>query len=151
MTGDKVGPIDQIGRVNRSRAESDVRDGNRPGLFRVIDKIALGVHRRILADDLDGVLGCADGAVRTVAREKVMLRLGDGVVTGYGRVDGRLTYVFAQDFTIFGGTPTFGDAGVPPGQIQEIAGHSSFSTTMRYIRPNAKGKRKAIRALPRLE
>ena len=30
--------------------------------------------------------------------------LGDGVVTGYGTVDGRLVYVFAQDFTVFGGS-----------------------------------------------
>ncbi len=30
--------------------------------------------------------------------------LGDGFVTGYGRVDGRLVYVFAQDFTVFGGS-----------------------------------------------
>ncbi|MFM2266982.1 MAG: hypothetical protein RL757_423 [Bacteroidota bacterium] len=30
--------------------------------------------------------------------------LGDGVVTGYGTVNGRLTYVFAQDFTVFGGS-----------------------------------------------
>lgn len=30
--------------------------------------------------------------------------LGDGVVTGFGRVDGRLVYVFSQDFTIFGGS-----------------------------------------------
>ncbi|GAB3794433.1 acyl-CoA carboxylase subunit beta [Spirosoma humi] len=29
--------------------------------------------------------------------------LGDGVVTGYGTVNGRLVYVFAQDFTVFGG------------------------------------------------
>jgi acetyl-CoA carboxylase carboxyltransferase component len=29
---------------------------------------------------------------------------GDGVVTGYGTVDGRLIYVFAQDFTVFGGS-----------------------------------------------
>ena len=29
---------------------------------------------------------------------------GDGVVTGYGRIDGRLVYVFSQDFTIFGGS-----------------------------------------------
>src|SRR5512144_2100 len=29
---------------------------------------------------------------------------GDGFVTGYGRVDGRLVYVFAQDFTVFGGS-----------------------------------------------
>ncbi|TVQ94600.1 MAG: acyl-CoA carboxylase subunit beta [Deltaproteobacteria bacterium] len=30
--------------------------------------------------------------------------LGDGVVTGHGRIDGRLVYVFAQDFTVFGGS-----------------------------------------------
>src|SRR5216117_1461529 len=29
---------------------------------------------------------------------------GDGVIAGYGRVDGRLVYVFAQDFTVFGGS-----------------------------------------------
>ncbi|WP_457616969.1 acyl-CoA carboxylase subunit beta [Lutibacter sp.] len=28
---------------------------------------------------------------------------GDGVVTGYGTIEGRLVYVFAQDFTVFGG------------------------------------------------
>ncbi|HRR04688.1 MAG TPA: acyl-CoA carboxylase subunit beta [Bacteroidales bacterium] len=30
--------------------------------------------------------------------------LSDGVVTGYGTIDGRLVYVFAQDFTVFGGS-----------------------------------------------
>jgi propionyl-CoA carboxylase beta chain len=30
--------------------------------------------------------------------------LGDGVVTGYGRIDGRLVYAFSQDFTVFGGS-----------------------------------------------
>ncbi|HEY2932147.1 MAG TPA: acyl-CoA carboxylase subunit beta [Acidobacteriota bacterium] len=29
---------------------------------------------------------------------------GDGVVTGYGKIDGRLMFVFAQDFTVFGGS-----------------------------------------------
>ncbi|MGA7288717.1 MAG: carboxyl transferase domain-containing protein, partial [Terriglobales bacterium] len=29
---------------------------------------------------------------------------GDGFITGYGRVEGRLVYVFAQDFTVFGGS-----------------------------------------------
>src|ERR687884_2278644 len=29
---------------------------------------------------------------------------GDGVVTGYGNVDGRLVYVSSQDFTVFGGS-----------------------------------------------
>ncbi|TDO21796.1 acyl-CoA carboxylase subunit beta [Pedobacter duraquae] len=29
---------------------------------------------------------------------------GDGVVSGYGQINGRLTYVFSQDFTVFGGS-----------------------------------------------
>lgn len=32
------------------------------------------------------------------------LYYGDGVVTGYGRIHGRLVYVFSQDFTVFGGS-----------------------------------------------
>ncbi|MBX7243719.1 MAG: methylmalonyl-CoA carboxyltransferase, partial [Bacteroidia bacterium] len=30
--------------------------------------------------------------------------LGDGVVTGYGKINGRLVYIFSQDFTVFGGS-----------------------------------------------
>ncbi len=30
--------------------------------------------------------------------------LGDGVITGYGTINGRLVYVFSQDFTVFGGS-----------------------------------------------
>ena len=30
--------------------------------------------------------------------------LGDGVVTGYGKVNGRQVYVFSQDFTVLGGS-----------------------------------------------
>jgi acetyl-CoA carboxylase carboxyltransferase component len=30
--------------------------------------------------------------------------LGDGVITGFGHIDGRLVYVFSQDFTVFGGS-----------------------------------------------
>ncbi len=30
--------------------------------------------------------------------------LGDGVVTGYGKIEGRLVYLFSQDFTVFGGS-----------------------------------------------
>jgi propionyl-CoA carboxylase beta chain len=30
--------------------------------------------------------------------------LGDGVVTGHGRIDGRVVFVFSQDFTVFGGS-----------------------------------------------
>ncbi len=37
----------------------------------------------------------------TIATEQF---LGDGVIAGYGQIDGRTVYVYAQDFTIFGGT-----------------------------------------------
>ncbi len=36
---------------------------------------------------------------------------GDGVVAGFGTVNGRLTYAFAQDFTVFGGTLSEANAG----------------------------------------
>src|SRR6202162_1193527 len=36
---------------------------------------------------------------------------GDGVVTGYGTVDGRPVCVFSQDFTVFGGSLGGGDGG----------------------------------------
>ncbi len=55
-----------------------------PGTFRELDRFV--VH------------GCQDFGM---ADNKVP---GDGVITGYGRVDGRLCYVFAQDFTVFGGS-----------------------------------------------
>jgi propionyl-CoA carboxylase beta chain len=37
--------------------------------------------------------------------------LGDGVVTGYGTIDGRLVYAFSQDFTVYGGSLASGHAG----------------------------------------
>src|ERR1700752_2983151 len=36
---------------------------------------------------------------------------GDGFITGYGRIEGRLVYVFAQDFTVFGGSVSETNAG----------------------------------------
>src|SRR5579872_5344566 len=41
-------------------------------------------------------------------QQKVM---GDGFVTGYGRIEGRLVFVFAQDFTVFGGSLSEANAG----------------------------------------
>jgi propionyl-CoA carboxylase beta chain len=55
-----------------------------PGTFREIDRFV--THR------------CTDFGMEA---KKVP---GDGVVTGHGRIDGRLVYVFAQDFTVFGGS-----------------------------------------------
>src|ERR1700745_2609763 len=36
---------------------------------------------------------------------------GGGFVTGYGRIEGRLVFVFAQDFTVFGGSLSEANAG----------------------------------------
>jgi propionyl-CoA carboxylase beta chain len=47
---------------------------------------------------------------RTVGLENQRY-LGDGVVTGYGTVHGRLVYVFSQDFTVFGGSLSEAHAG----------------------------------------
>ena len=55
-----------------------------PGTFVEIDKFV--VHR------------CTDFGLQD---QKI---LGDGVVTGYGRVNGRKVFAFAQDFTVFGGS-----------------------------------------------
>jgi propionyl-CoA carboxylase beta subunit len=55
-----------------------------PGTFVEVDKFK--THR------------CTDFGM---AERKI---LGDGVVTGYGKIDGRLVYVFSQDFTVFGGS-----------------------------------------------
>ncbi|HEV7504714.1 MAG TPA: acyl-CoA carboxylase subunit beta [Thermoanaerobaculia bacterium] len=41
---------------------------------------------------------------RDFGMDKVPAIPGDGVVCGYGTVDGRLVYLFAQDFTVFGGS-----------------------------------------------
>jgi propionyl-CoA carboxylase beta chain len=46
--------------------------------------------------------------------------LGDGVVAGYGKINGRLVYAFAQDFTIFGGTLSRANANKIV-KIQELA------------------------------
>jgi propionyl-CoA carboxylase beta chain len=55
-----------------------------PGTFNEIDKMV--THR---ATDFG------------IDKQKIP---GDGVVSGYGKINGRLVYLFAQDFTVFGGT-----------------------------------------------
>ncbi len=55
-----------------------------PGSFNEIDKLA--THRNY-----------------DFGMEKNKI-LGDGLISGYGKINGKLVYVFAQDFTVFGGT-----------------------------------------------
>ncbi len=46
--------------------------------------------------------------------------LGDGLISGYGKISGRLVYVFAQDFTVFGGSLSRANADKIV-KIQELA------------------------------
>ncbi len=46
--------------------------------------------------------------------------LGDGVITGYGKINNRLVYVFAQDFTVFGGSLS-GSYGAKICKIMDLA------------------------------
>jgi propionyl-CoA carboxylase beta chain len=76
--------IDRQHSANRKTARERLNDLLDPGTFVELDKFV--VHRS-----------------HDFGMEKNLIP-GDGVVTGYGKIDGRLMYVFAQDFTVFGGT-----------------------------------------------
>ncbi len=76
--------IDRQHSANRKTARERLNDLLDPGSFVELDKYV--VHRS-----------------RDFGMERNLIP-GDGVVSGYGKIDGRLIYVFAQDFTVFGGT-----------------------------------------------
>ncbi len=74
MAGDDVGLVwaDLIGRADRARAETQVRDSYRSGLLRVVDEVALRVVIGLLANDLDRILVRADRAVGTQTPEDAL-------------------------------------------------------------------------------
>ena len=76
--------IDRQHKAGRKTARERITDLLDPGTFVELDKFV--VHRS-----------------RDFGMEKNLIP-GDGVVTGYGKIEGRMVYVFAQDFTVFGGT-----------------------------------------------
>lgn len=81
---DKIAKQHQAGKMTaRERVLQFLDDGS----FEELDKFV--VHR------------CTDFGM-----EKTLIP-GEGVVTGFGRVNGRGVYVFAQDFTVFGGSLSF--------------------------------------------
>lgn len=51
--------------------------------------------------------------------------MGDGVVTGYGTIDGRQVFVYAQDFTVYGGSVSLAHARKIV-QVQEMATNNGF-------------------------
>ena len=76
--------IDKQHSAGRKTARERIKDLLDPGTFVEVDKFV--THR---ATDFG------------MDKNRIM---GDGLVAGYGKIDGRLVYVFAQDFTVFGGT-----------------------------------------------
>ncbi len=101
--------MDRADRLDKlARMEAEARLGG--GAARVEAQHAKGkltarerIERLLDADsfiELDRFVThqCTDFGM---ASQKV---LGDGVITGHGRIDGRLVYVYAQDFTVFGGS-----------------------------------------------
>ena len=78
---ERIAKIHESGRKTARERISDLLD---PETFVELDKFV--VHR-----------------ARDFGMDKQKIP-GDGMVTGYGKIDGRLVYVFAQDFTVFGGS-----------------------------------------------
>ncbi len=70
----------QVGRTNRLRSKTQVRNRHRPRFFRVINEIALHEEISFIADDLDRILVGRHRAIRTQAiedgGESVVRRIG---------------------------------------------------------------------------
>src|SRR5215203_2568842 len=97
---------DKLELLDRRRAESE-QGGGASRIKAQHDKGKLSARERldVLLDE--GSFVEFDRFVTHRSTDFGLDRLktyGDGVVTGYGRIDGRLVYVFSQDFTVFGGS-----------------------------------------------
>ena len=97
-----------------NRAANARKGGGAERLARQHERGKLGARERleVLLDEgsfveLDRFVehGCHDFGL---AEERIP---GDGVITGYGRIDGRSVFVFSQDFTVFGGSLSEAHAG----------------------------------------
>ena len=96
MTGDKVGVVDQVRRVNGVLAETEMRNGDGAGLLGVIDKVGLGIIVGGFADDFNGVLVGANGAVRTKAVEHGFVGATHGGAEGGVVLKARTSDVFVD-------------------------------------------------------
>jgi propionyl-CoA carboxylase beta chain len=76
--------IDKQHQAGKKTARERIMDLLDPGTFVEMDKLVMHQNHDF---------GMGDKKIP-----------GDGMVTGYGKIEGRLVYVFAQDFTVFGGT-----------------------------------------------
>jgi propionyl-CoA carboxylase beta chain len=98
--------IDRMEELRRHSAEAEAGGGperrereRKAGKLSARERIHLLLDERTF-EELDKFVrhGCTDFSMQE------QRPAGDGFVTGFGRIDGRLVYVFAQDFTVFGGS-----------------------------------------------
>ena len=97
---------DKLDLLEKRRAESE-QGGGAKRLKAQHDKGKLSARERLdlLLDE--GSSSSSTGSSPTApptSGSRSRSCYGDGVVTGYGRIEGRLVYVFSQDFTVFGGS-----------------------------------------------
>ena len=95
---------DQLALLERRRAEAELGGGAaRLAAQHAKGKLSARERLDVLLDE--GSFVEVDRFVTARAAEPGAAPIyGDGVVTGHGRIDGRLVYVFSQDFTVFGGS-----------------------------------------------
>src|SRR5438270_695137 len=97
---------DKLELLQRRRAESELGGGeSRLKAQHAKGKLSARERVELLLDE--GSFEEMDKLVTHRSREFGMdeqIIPGDGFVTGFGRIDGRLAYVFAQDFTVLGGS-----------------------------------------------
>ncbi len=102
---DTVKPPSRLEEVRRRHANAEAGGGDaRRERQHAEGKLSARERIELLLDE--GTFEEVDKLVRHRCRDFGMAEQvvdGDGVVTGWGLVNGRLTYVFAQDFTVFGG------------------------------------------------
>lgn len=101
-----MGTIDKLNQLQNRRAEI-AQGGGEEKIKKQHEAKKLTARERILALMDEGSFVEIDAFVKHRCTEFGMDKVeapGEGVITGYGTVDGRLTYVYAQDFTVIGGS-----------------------------------------------
>ncbi len=101
-----MGTVDKLTDLQNRRSNIELGGGNAK-IKKQHDAGKLTARERILALMDEGSFVEVDAFVEHRCSEFNMADTkapGEGVVTGYGTVDGRLVYVYAQDFTVIGGS-----------------------------------------------
>ncbi|MHB8410846.1 MAG: acyl-CoA carboxylase subunit beta [Candidatus Acidiferrales bacterium] len=106
-------PHDPLAELSRRRAEAEA-GGGAERRERQHNEGKLSVRERVELLLDEGTFEELDAFVKHHCTDFGMAEQrpsGDGFVCGFGRIDGRIAYVFAQDFTVFGGSLSEANAG----------------------------------------